>query len=175
MKRSLALMLVLSLAATLLYVFSASAQTGATVVRGTPLQVTNTTTPRRDRTLPYTFTTTGRVIPPPRYCTPGQTPGRRAANCIPVLCPAGVTDPRYCVFPGRGVICSGSVTVRVQKRGTTISSPTVALRPDCTFISTVTFRTRLRTRTGILSFQARFAGNSVMLPKNSATKSARAG
>lgn len=175
MKRSLVLTLVLSLAATLLYASSGSAQTEINIVRGTPLQVTNTTTPRRDRLLPYTFTTRGRVVTPTRYCSPGVDPGPGAANCVPILCAAGVTDARYCLVPGRSLICAGVVTVRVQKRGTTISSRNVSVRPDCTYLSRVTFRTRLRTRIGNLSFRARFQGNVVLAPRNSATRIARAG
>jgi hypothetical protein len=174
-KRPLVLTLVLSLAATLIYVASGSAQTPINIVRGTPLQVTIKVTPRRDRFLPYTFTTTGRVIPPSRYCSPGVNPGPGAANCIPILCPPGVTDIRYCFFPGRGIICSGVVTVRVQHRGTTISSRNVGLRRDCTYRSKVTFRTRLRTRIGPLTFRARFQGNPAMTPRNSRSTVVRAG
>lgn len=175
MKRSLVLTLVLSLAAALLYVASGSAQTTIDIQRASPIQVTNITTPRRDRFRPYTFTTRGRVRPPTRYCAIGVNPGPGAANCIPIICPPGVTDIRYCLVPGRRAICSGVVTVRVQKRGTTISSRNVNLRTDCTYISRVTFRTLLRTRIGTLSFRARFQGNVLLTPRNSATKLARAG
>jgi hypothetical protein len=176
-KSSIVLTAVLSLAAVLLFSSQGSAQvTAPTIVRGSPVQVTIKTTPRRERFRPYTFTTRGRIIPPPRYCTPGQNPGPPGPNnCIPVICPPGVTDPRYCLFPGRGVICSGVVTVRVQKRGTTISSRNVGVRRDCTYRSKVTFHTLLRTRIGNLSFRARFQGNPVLLPRNSRTVHARAG
>ncbi len=63
---------------------------------------------------------------------------------MPVICPPGATDIRYCVLPGRAVICSGQVNVRYQKRGTTISSRNVTVRSDCTYRSRVTFHTRLR-------------------------------
>jgi hypothetical protein len=175
-KRSLILTLALSLAAALLSLPSAGAQNNApAIVRGTTVQVTASTTPRRDRFRPYTFTTTGRVVPPGRYCTPGQNPGPGAANCVPVICPRGVTDGRYCTFPARNVICSGTVTVRFQKRGTTISSRNVFVRPDCTYRSRVTFHTLLRTRIGNLSVRARFQGNVVLTPRNSSTKIVRAG
>jgi hypothetical protein len=39
----------------------------------------------------------------------------------------------------------------------------------------VTFHTRLRTRIGTLSFRARFQGNPVLTPRNSATRLVRAG
>lgn len=175
MKRMLVLTLGLSLAAGLLYTSSGSAQSTISIVRASPLQVTNTTTPRRDRFRPFTFTTKGRVRPPANYCAPGVNPTTGSGNCVPILCPPGATNIAYCLLPGRSIICTGTVTVRVQKRGTTISSRNVNLRPDCTYQSKVTFRTLIRTRVGNLSFRARFQGNVVLAPRNSATKIARAG
>ena len=176
MKRLLALSFAIPVAAILLIPSSASSQgTLEVIARATPLQVTLTVTPRRDRTLPYTFTSRGRIVPPSRYCAPGVVPGTGAANCIPILCPPGTTDIRYCLIPGRRIICSGFVTLRVQKRQVTISSRIVSVRPDCTYQSRVTFRTRLRTRIGTLSFRARFGGNPVLNPRNSITRLGRAG
>jgi hypothetical protein len=173
-KRSLVLTGALSLLAALLCASPGVAQS-PTIVRGTTVQVTSNTTPRRDRTRPYTFTTTGRVIPPGRYCAPNTNPTPGAGNCVPVICPPGATDIRYCLLPGRAVICSGVVTVRYQKRGTTISSRNVGLRPNCTYRSRVTFRTRLRTRVGNLSIRSRYQGNAVLMPRNSSRKIVRAG
>ena len=174
MKRLLALGVALPLAAVLLIPASGSAQsTLASIIRAEPQQVTIAVTPRRDRTRPYTFTTTGRVIPPGRYCSPTENP--LAGRCIPILCPPGATDVRYCLLPGRSVICTGTVTVRIQKRTTTISSRNVSLNPDCTYRSRVTFTTRLPSRRGNLSVRARFGGNAVLLPRNSATRVVRAG
>jgi len=67
------------------------------------------------------------------------------------------------------------VTVRFQKLTTTVSSRNVRVRPDCTYQSRVTFRSRLPTRRGVLKVRARFQGNPVLQPKNSSTKKARAG
>lgn len=176
MKRSLVLTLGCSLAAALFAVPSAGAQTTTSdVVRALPTQVTSSVTPRRERFRPYTFTTRGRLIPPPRYCTPGQNPGSGANNCVPAMCPPGLVDPRYCLFPAAGVICSGRINVRFQKRNTTISSRNVSVRPDCTYRSRVTFRLLLPTRRGSLRVRARFQGNAVLLPRNSSTKIVRAG
>jgi len=144
-----------------------------TLERAQPVQVTRTTTPRRDRFRPYTFTTTGRIVPPANYCAPGQSPA--GASCVPIVCPPGATNVAYCTVPGLGVICSGSVTVRVQKRGITISGRVVGVRPDCTYRSRVTFRSRLPTRIGRLSFRARFQGNVVLEPKSSSTGTVLAG
>jgi hypothetical protein len=165
----------LSLATFLLFSSPGGAQ--SSFVRAVPLKVTATTTPKRERFAPYTFTTRGRVVPPTGYCAPGASPRPGEKNCIPILCPPGATDPRYCLLPGPDVICSGVVTVRFQKRGTTttISSRNVFLRHDCTYRSRVTFRTRLRTRVGILNVRARFQGNAVLAPKTSATHTVRIG
>ena len=176
MKRLLVLTAALPVAAFLLIPASATSQSVLpSIVRGTPLQVTASTTPRRDRFRPYTYTTTGRVVPPSRYCTPGTNPGPGAANCIPILCPAGVTDLRYCLQPGRPTICSGTVTVRFQRRTTTISARNVALRPDCTYRSRVTFRLPFSARRGVLRVRARFGGNVVLEPRNSSTHTVRNG
>jgi len=176
-KRSLILTAILALVALAVSAVPAAAQapTAPTFARGVPEQVTRTTTPARDRTRPYTFTTSGRIVPPANYCAPGQTPLPPAANCIPVLCPPGATDIAYCFVPGRAIICSGLVNVRFQKRGTTVSSRNVQVRPDCSYRSRVTFRTRLLTRIGVLSPRARFQGNLVLRPKTSTTGRVRAG
>lgn len=173
MKRSLVLSAALSLLAALLCATPSVAQS-PTLVRGS-VSITSSTTPKRDRTRPYRYTTTGRIIPPGRYCAANTNPTPGAGNCVPVICPPGVTDIRYCVLPARSVICSGVVTVRYQKRGTTISARNVGVRSDCTYRSTVTFHTRLRSRTGVLSVRPRFGGNPVLLPRTGSTKTVRAG
>lgn len=166
----------LSVAALVLFSSPGGAQTTTPpIVRGTPLLVTSSTTPKRDRTRPYTFTTSGTVRPPTRLCAPNVNPGVGAANCIPIRCPVGAPNIAYCDVPGRAVICSGLVNVRFQKRTTTVSSRNVQLRPDCTYRSRVTFRTRLVTRRGILRVRARFQGNAVLRPRNSSTHTVRAG
>jgi len=173
-KRLLVLAVALPVAAVLLIPASGSAQSVLTsIIRANPTQVTLTVTPRRDRTRPYTFTSTGRIVPPSRRCNPGEN--SLTGLCLPLLCPPGVTDARYCLRPGVGIICNGSVTVRYQKRTTTISARIVALRPDCTYRSRVTFSTRLITRVGTFRVRARFGGNAVLLPKVSVTRFVRGG
>lgn len=137
-----------------------------------PLQVTAKTTPRRDRTRPYTFTTKGTIVPPREYC--GAT-ASGAGPCIGIMCPPGVSDTRFCVRPSRSMICSGVVVVRVKKQSRTVSSRQVHVKADCTFRSRVTIRTRTLPRGGILRIRARFQGNAVLLPRNSSTTSVRAG
>ena len=156
MKRLLALTSV-SLMAVFLVPSLASAQTGG-VQRVQPT-ITSTTTPARDRTRPYTFTTTGRVVPPP----------------IPPLCPPGATDPSYCFAVPPALVCSGIVSVRFQRGTATISTRLVLLRPDCTYRSQVSFRSRNRLRRGTFRVRARFQGNFFLLPANSSTHTVRAG
>jgi hypothetical protein len=163
-----------SLTTALMFASASDAQ-APSIVRGFAIQVTSKTTPKRDRTRPYTFTTTGRVVPPQRYCNPGQSPTPGAGNCVPILCPPGQTDIRYCLIPGRRTICSGIVTVRFQRVTTTISARNVALRPDCTYRSRVSFRLRVVTRHGTFRVRARFQGNPVLQPRNSARHTVRAG
>lgn len=163
----------LSLATVLLLPSASGAQ--SVFVRGFTARVTATTTPTRERHLPYTFRTSGRIVPPSRYCAPGVPPTPGAGNCTPILCPPGATDPQYCFIPGAALICSGIVAVRFQKGSTTISSRNVLLRTDCTYRSSVTFRTRLRTRIGTLRVRARFQGNAVLGPATSTTRTVRVG
>jgi hypothetical protein len=152
-----------------------SAQTqSASIDRALPDRVTLSVTPKRDRTRPFTFTSTGRVVPPANYCASGVSPSSDA-NCIPLFCPPGATNASYCYVPPRALICSGTVNVRYQKRNTTISSRSVPLRADCTYRSRVTFKTLLRTRQGVLRVRARFLGNAVLLPRSAPIRTVRAG
>ena len=141
--------------------------------RAATKQVTASTTPRRDRTRPYTFTTRGRVVPPSKFCAPGAAV--EGGNCVALICPSGTTNPAYCQTPPKSAICSGKVNVRFQKRTTTVSSRNVSLRSNCTYRSRVSFRTRAASRRGALSVRARFQGNALLLPKNSSRHTVRAG
>jgi hypothetical protein len=173
-RRGLIMTLSLSLSTALMFASAGSAQ-APSLVRGFTRQVTLTVTPARDRTRPYIFTSRGRIVPPARYCSPGQRPTPGAGNCRPILCPAGITDGRYCVIPGRRSFCSGRVTVRYQQVTTTISSRTVAVRPDCTYSSRVRFRLRVFTRRGTFRVRAQFQGNPLLQARRSAARTVRAG
>jgi hypothetical protein len=173
--RPLVLTGLLSLAALVL-ASSGSAQTPIpTIKRGYTVLVTARTTPTRDRTLPYIFTTTGRIVPPGRYCSPGADPSPGTGNCVPILCPPGTRNPSYCLRPGLSVICSGIVNVRFQKGPITISSRDVPLSRACTYASAVTFRTRLITRIGLLTVRVSFQGNVVLRPLTARDQTVRAG
>lgn len=174
--RSLVLTLALALPAVLFSLPSAGAQEPAPqFIRALPTRVTAATTPRRDRYKPYTFTTTGNVIPPKRYCDPGESPGFGPANCTPIFCLPGTTDVADCTYPGTEMICSGRVRVRIQKAGVTISSRRVTVTPDCTYSSRVSFASLPPARRGTLLVQARFQGNVLFLPRNSSRQNVRAG
>lgn len=174
MNRPLVLTGLLSLAALVLASSGSAQTTIPTIKRGYPVLVTSSTTPLRDRTLPYTFTTSGRIVPPGRYCSPGVDPTPGTGNCVPILCPPGATHPSYCIRPGRSVICAGIVNVRVQNHGITISSHDVPSRA-CTYSSTVTFRTRLVTLIGPLTVRVRFHGSVFLQPQNASDHTVRAG
>ena len=171
MKRSLVLTS-MSLVAVFMVTSMAPAQTP---VRATPTSVTATITPKRDRTRPYTFTTKGRIVLPSKVCAPNASPTSVPGGCIPLTCPVGATDPKYCSRPTVATICSGKVNVRFQKRGRTISSRNVSLKADCTYKGKTTFRSRARSQRGTLRVRARFQGNQILAAKASATKSVRAG
>lgn len=176
MKRILAVSS-LSLAA----VFALSSQASAQFVpplRAATQSVTSSTTPARDRTRPYTFTTRGRVTPPPP-CAFGVFPTSAGGNCVPAVCPRGTNNPLYCIQPPPRVLCTGKVTVRFKKvAGSgvfTISTRIVGLKSDCTYSSRVSFRTRNPLRRGQLKVLARFEGNVFLLPKNAPVRFVRAG
>ncbi|HVF77264.1 MAG TPA: hypothetical protein VNA28_03115 [Solirubrobacteraceae bacterium] len=172
MKRLLTLA-ALSLAAVPLLSSPAVAQT-STAIRGATEKVTATTTPARDRSRPYVFTTRGRIVPPAGHCAFGVLPTAEA-NCLPIVCPPGATAAQYCQLPGPSAFCRGDVTIRYQKFGTTISSRVFELRPDCTYRGSVTFKSRLRTRIGRLTVMVRFQGNQLLRPRASSTQDVRAG
>lgn len=183
MKRLITLA-VLSLAAVPMFVLSAGAQstvTGSDVdaatARATTEAITAKVTAKRDRTRPYTFTTVGKIEPPPRFCAGNTAPTAPTgvANCLPLICPKGSTNPAYCVQPPLGVICSGTVTIRFQKGKSTISSRSVLLKPDCTYTSRVSFRTRSNSRKGVFRVRARFQGNVLLTSVNSPIRTVRAG
>ncbi len=173
MKRLLVLTAAVSLVVLPLFVMPATAQSPA-FIRGAAEQITSATTPGRDRTTPYTFRTSGRVIPAAKFCTPGQSPLGPAGNCVPIQCPPGATNAAYCNIPTIAIICSGKVNIRFQKNGTTISSHNVSLQPNCTFRGRVTFTSRLRLRRGVFSVRSRFQGNLVLRPKAATTDRVRA-
>ena len=134
--------------------------------RVAPQKVTAATTPKRERIRPYTFTTTGKVVPPPYCASAGSTGGTR--GCVPLLCPPGATSIAYCVRPP---LCSGRVRVRFKRLTRTISTRRVALRKDGRYRSRVAVRSpRLRGRLRVL---VGFQGNSYLQPKRAKTHTVR--
>jgi hypothetical protein len=159
----------LSLAAVFMVTSPASGQNAP--VRVPTQEATSSTTPQRDRTRPYTFTTTGRAVPPP-YCAVGAP--QNAGNCVPLLCAPGVTNTAYCVPPPIVLLCSGNVTVRFRRGASTISTRSVEVQPDCTYRSRVTFRSRTLVST-TLRVSVRFEGNDFLFPESAPTQTVRVG
>ena len=95
-----------------------------------------TVRPKRDRTFPYRFTTTGRVIVP----SPLTTASCRGARV--------------------------SIQIKVKGRNTTLSTRRVTLTSTCRFSRRVTFavKRRLPRAGGTLQFTVRFAGTPDLLP-----------
>lgn len=136
-------------------------------------RVTAATSPRHDRLAPHAFTTTGRIVLRARTCAPKVKPAPGAANCIPHagLCPPGEADQDFCTRLDRTQLCTGSVTVRLQRRGITVSSRTVAVKADCSYRSRVSFHGRA----GALTVRARFKGNKILSPMSSIRHTVRSG
>lgn len=117
--------------------------------------VTSATTPRRDRTRPYTFTTRGRIVAPPR-CRSSASEAFTAGTCLP-----------------HTVKCTGRVIITFKTRGRhgrTIARRAARLRSNCTYTSRVTVRVR-----GTLRVLTRFAGNPSLAPKAATTYTVRTG
>ena len=127
------------------------------LTRVSPRRVAFTTTPRRDATRAYTFTTKGRVFAPPR-CGAGAA-SASAAGCIPLTARA----------------CAGEVTVTFKRLVATISARTVRLRPDCSFASRVAFRGRSRQVRGTLRVLVHFSGNATLKPRSAPSRLVAAG
>ena len=144
---------------------SLSASGQAPQPRIAPQKVTAASTPKVERIRPYTFTTTGKVVPPP-YCTFAGPAG--SARCVRLLCPPGATTLAYCTKPP---VCTGTVRVRFKRLNRTISARRAALRTDCTYRSRVAFHSsRLRGRLRVL---VGFLGNGFLLPKRATTHTVR--
>ena len=121
-------------------------------------RVTFTTTPRRDPTRTYMFTTKGRVYAPPR-CAAGVSTASAGGRCIARTARA----------------CDGSVTVTFKRRGSTVSLRDVRLRSGCTFVSKVTFSGRIPVIRGALRVFVRFDGNATLRPRSAPSQVVAAG
>jgi hypothetical protein len=182
------LLVLTSLSLAAVFMVSSAAHGQGAPERASTQAVLSSTSPQRDRTLPATFTTTGSVVAPP-YCTAGVTPSA-GEICGPLICaagsaggplcvaddgcPAGVTNPLYCVRPPAALLCVGNVVVTFRNGSSTVSSRTVDLQPDCTFRSRITFRSRT-VRRATLRVSVRFEGNDLLLPKSAAVDTVHIG
>ena len=101
--------------------------------------------------------------------------GRRPSLRVRVSPRRDLRSPRRFVTTGtltpppgvtRAIACSGRVSVQVKAGRSTISTRRVALRPACTFRSSVSFGVARRFgRRRALSVQVRFAGNRALDPR----------
>jgi YD repeat-containing protein len=108
--------------------------------------LTASVSPKRDRSLPYVFTTKGRLRLP-------SASGLRAADA-----------------------CNGRVLVQVKRGKRTLSSRRVRVGRTCRFTSKVTFRDRKRLGTSrTLRFSVRFQGNKLLTPRSTSVKTVRIG
>jgi len=79
--------------------------------------------------------------------------------------------PADCDDTARWHLCSGLVTVRIQRAGAvTVSARSVRLYRDCTYRSQVTLTARSRRGSGSLRIRARFEGNGRLAPKAAAAQ-----
>jgi hypothetical protein len=123
----------------------------------------------------YTWTTTGRITYPHKYCLPGTT---SAAYCVP-LTAAGVCKGRV------------SLTVKLGKdrllaaSGKTIKRTTGRVKSNCTYSIRTKFKTKLFTAkhafahgakgsTVKVTFAVRFLGNVVLNPKSARKQTVKA-
>ena len=109
---------------------TASAVRVVSVPRFKPVGLTAKTTPARDRTAPFRFTTRGKLT-----------------------LPGGVSAAAG---------CQGTVSVSFKAGKKTVSTRRVAIKPDCTYSSRVTFRLPRRLNPKTLTVVPVFGGNAVL-------------
>ncbi len=76
--------------------------------------------------------------------------------------------------PTGRAVCGGKVLVRIKSGKLTLSSRTVNLRADGTYVSTVRLKLPRRITKARLSVRARFLGNEPYLPKSARARTVRA-
>jgi len=143
--------------------------------RGTPVAITASVTPKRDSTRPYRFMTRGAVTLPPRFCAPAETTGPVGSpgNCLPLNCPAGVTDARYCAPLTFADACFGQLQIRFARNSRAYSSQLVTLRSDCTYKARATLNS-FATR-GKVTVTAVFLGNRFLKRRAATPRTVRVG
>jgi len=125
--------------------------------RAAPRRVTSRTTPRHERLRPFTFTTTGTIVPPP-FCAPGIVIRASGGPCS-----------------AAGVRCHGIVTVQIKKGRQTLTSRLARVKPGCSYRSRTVLPIPTPRRPLALRVVARFEGNAVLLPKYAAAHTVRVG
>jgi hypothetical protein len=119
----------------------------------------------------YTYTTSGKITYPSKYCLPGQT------------------APNYCVALTNPTVCNGKVSLTVKLGSDallaaskkTIARATGKVSSKCTYSITTKFKSKLFTAkhsfskgakgsTVKVSFAAKFLGNAVLNAKSARTQ-----
>ncbi|MGH2840273.1 MAG: hypothetical protein ACRDKY_05540 [Solirubrobacteraceae bacterium] len=175
MKRSL-MLVVASLTVALLATPIAAGQSSG-LKAGTD-KVTVKVKPKTDKKSPYKFKVSGAITFPTRFCTPNAAPGTGAANCFPIVCGPGVTNPAYCTLPDFTKLCSGKVRVLIKRGSRTWGKKNVTVKANCTYKVTVTLKKKVKKKTltyGRLKVSTRFLGNPVLKARSAKTLTVRAG
>lgn len=115
------------------------------IVRVKAKKLTATTTPKRDRTSPYTFTTTGKLT-----------------------LPTGIARENGCTKVS-------VVAVTIKHGSKTVSNRRVKLKGNCTYSSKVTLKKSKSLGGGGLTVKVRFGGNALLLPLSANTQGIKVG
>jgi hypothetical protein len=150
---------------------------GAVVSAGiiTPTKVSANVSPKHVGGAPYTFKTTGTI------------------SFNPVYCPAGTTNPAYCITITKGEACSGKVSLKVAlgsdpllaDAGKTIKSTTGKVDASCNYSIKVKlpksdstakkkFKGSAKGSSVKVKFSVKFLGNVVLNPASAKTATATA-
>jgi hypothetical protein len=151
------------------------------------------TDPHHDSTLPYNFTSSGKLkyfskrcpkgTTDETYCQcPKGTTDKTYCQCPKgttdktyCQCPKGTTDKTYCQSTKKADACKGKVSITFKRGKTIISLQRVSIDSDtCEYESSVTFNDPVRAK-GELKVFTRFAGNQILEPENGPTRTVTAG
>jgi hypothetical protein len=149
------LVVVLAIAAVLV---ATAGMAGAADNRATPKGLTASTTPTRDRTAPYDFTTSGQLVLPDQL----------------QMCPAGTSDPNYCTSFTKKQACQGTVRVTYEQGGKTIKTIDDSLDKKCQYSASVSL-TAKQVKTGSLTIKVQFLGNDYLKPVSAPSNTVQIG
>jgi hypothetical protein len=166
------LILVVSFAAVALLV-SLAGIAGATDNRATPKRLTSSTSPERDRTAPYGYTTSGELQLPDRMsmCPPGHGGDDRQQRDDHG---GGGDDDDYCAKFTKKQACTGTVRVTYVQNNSTVKQVDDTLNSKCEYSVSVSL-TSSQVNPGNIKVKARFLGNTFLKPIDAPDDTVRAG